>query len=326
MKDPFTENEMVLHVEERTLSFRGEKFVYLHQCYLSKDTGEMFTTAEQDSVNIGQVYNKYRVKYGIPFPDEIKELRTKYGLSARKMSQILGFGTNQYRLYEGGDMPSEANGKILASIKNAVVFKVFVENAKNQLSEAEYTKAIKKIDEIAGDKRNEYRDTLIFNHLGRSEYNGFSRTVYDKLRSVVLYLLSICGDTYVTKMNKLLFYADFMSYKQRGIGITGLEYKAIQHGPVPVRWDRVYSLLDGVETEERYLPSGGCGYILTSSNEPDMSHISETDRDILDEVISLYGRLSAREISEISHKEEAWAKYYKTSLPIPYSEAFYLKE
>ena len=44
------------------------------------------------------------------------------------MSQILGFGDNQYRLYENGDMPSEANGKILMSIQNPHIFESFVTN------------------------------------------------------------------------------------------------------------------------------------------------------------------------------------------------------
>ena len=48
-------------------------------------------------------------------------------------------------------------------------------------------------------------------------------------------------------MNKLLFYTDFLCYKKYGRAMSGLAYKAIQYGPVPVRWDRVYSLVDGVD-------------------------------------------------------------------------------
>ena len=51
----------------------------------------------KSEANIFQVYNQYRVKHGIPFPDEISGIREHYGLSAAKMAQILGFGINQYR-------------------------------------------------------------------------------------------------------------------------------------------------------------------------------------------------------------------------------------
>jgi hypothetical protein len=40
---------------------------------------------------------------------------------------------------------------------------------------------------------------------------------------------------FCTKMNKLLFYIDFLSYRQRGIAITGLCFRAIDFGPVPDR-------------------------------------------------------------------------------------------
>ena len=50
-------------------------------------------------------------KYAIPFPDEIKRVRELYGISALRMSKLLGFGDNQYRKYEEGEMPSVSNGK-----------------------------------------------------------------------------------------------------------------------------------------------------------------------------------------------------------------------
>ena len=60
------------------------------------------------------------------------------------MSEILGFGENQYRLYENGDMPSEANGKVLMSIMNPEIFHSFVENARGQFSEEEFAKIMSK--------------------------------------------------------------------------------------------------------------------------------------------------------------------------------------
>ena len=47
----------------------------------------------------------------LPFTEEIRQIRNKYGLPATTMSEILGFGVNQYRLYETGEIPSETNGQ-----------------------------------------------------------------------------------------------------------------------------------------------------------------------------------------------------------------------
>ncbi|MBO6253726.1 MAG: hypothetical protein J6O49_08785, partial [Bacteroidaceae bacterium] len=144
MKSPFSGGNAVLRCEPSTLTFRKEEFCYIHQFYECQDTHERFTTTELDEANLAQVYNQYRAKYGIPFPEEIKRIRQHYGLSATKMSAILGFGENQYRLYENGDMPSEANGKVLMSIMNPDVFRTFVENARGQFAEADYEKLIAK--------------------------------------------------------------------------------------------------------------------------------------------------------------------------------------
>ena len=112
MQSPFTGGHATLRHELSELTFRKEKFQYVHQFYECDETKERFTTTALDEVNVGQVYNQYRAKYGIPFPDEIKRIRQRYGLPASKMSQILGFGDNQYRLYENGDMPSEGHPSV----------------------------------------------------------------------------------------------------------------------------------------------------------------------------------------------------------------------
>ena len=71
MKSPFTGKEMSIVYEDRLWKFRGEEFKYTHSAWLCADTGEMFTTEEMDDASYTQVTNQYRVKYGIPFTDEI---------------------------------------------------------------------------------------------------------------------------------------------------------------------------------------------------------------------------------------------------------------
>ena len=58
---------------------------------------------------------------------------------------LFGIGTNQYRLYEDGVMPSEAIGKMLRSIQTPAVFLGYVEGCKNQMPEEEYNKLCQKI-------------------------------------------------------------------------------------------------------------------------------------------------------------------------------------
>lgn len=101
MISPFTGGHATLKYEKRKLEYRKEKYSYVAQFYEDDETHEQFTTTEMDEANLAQVYNQYRATHSIPFVDEIVALRERYGLSALKMSAILGFGVNQYRQYEG---------------------------------------------------------------------------------------------------------------------------------------------------------------------------------------------------------------------------------
>jgi len=142
---PFSEGKAVLHEEMREMDLRGEHFQYLHRNYRCEDTGMEFTTDDMDFDNLEQIYVQYRERHNIPSPTELSEMRERYGLSAIKMSQILGLGVNQYAKYEQGELPSESIGKMLRSIQTPVVFMGYLENARNQFSEEEYKKICAKV-------------------------------------------------------------------------------------------------------------------------------------------------------------------------------------
>ena len=91
MKSPFTGGDAALCHEKQSFEFRKDNFEIVYHFYRCKDTNEEFTTTELDQLNMNQVYNLYRQKYAIPFPDEIKRVRELYGISALRMSKLLGF-------------------------------------------------------------------------------------------------------------------------------------------------------------------------------------------------------------------------------------------
>ena len=131
--------------EKREVVFRKETFSFEAYYYRCPVTGMEFTTTELDDKSIGQVYAQYRMKYGIPSPEEIKATRLKYGLSAARMSRVLGLGINQYRLYEGGEMPSVSIGKMLKIIEDPASFRRLVTNSRNQYKKKEYDALLSKL-------------------------------------------------------------------------------------------------------------------------------------------------------------------------------------
>ena len=70
MRSPFTGGTTTLSKEKRTLDFRKESFEILFHFYKCDDTGEQFTTESLDVLNIDQIYDQYRMKYGILYKEE----------------------------------------------------------------------------------------------------------------------------------------------------------------------------------------------------------------------------------------------------------------
>src|SRR5258705_13086147 len=60
-----------------------------------------------------------------------------------------------------------------------------------------------------------------------------------KMKELILYVAKASQDDFsfgAVKLNKLLFYADFLSYLRRGKSITDQEYFALREGPAPRRF------------------------------------------------------------------------------------------
>ena len=211
MKSPITGKEMKLTKERRSMDFRKETFEIVFHYYKCVDSGEQFTTTVLDEVNMNQVYNQYRDKFNIPFPDEIIRIKEKYGLSAAKMSEILGFGVNSYRQYEAGEMPSLANAKLIQMLDDPNKFIDMVELC-STLDEKAKTKFIQKAQLLADEKKRNifnlnFKEYLLGNHLA-DIYSGYRNPNFEKFTEMVVYFSDKLSP-FKTKMNKLLFYADF---------------------------------------------------------------------------------------------------------------------
>ncbi len=326
MKSPFTGGETILVEEMRKAVFRKEEYEYTYLCYQCVDTKETFTTTQLDMFNTSQIYNSYRSAHGIPYPDEIKSIRNRYELSALKMSKILGFGDNQYRLYENGEMPNVANGRVLKAIQSPGTFETFVDAAKNVLSDGEYTRIKKRLEECDSEASMDillYK--LIFGDNTRGRYNGYAKLSMSKLKNVLLFFIEKSKGVFVTKMNKLLFYTDLLSFREMGQAMTGLTFKAIQYGPVPDRWDRVYSLIDDISQIEVEGANGAVGSKLVSDISCDMSSFTTEQTAILDKVYETFKQDTSVSISAKSHDEPAWIDNQETHSTIDFKYAFSLK-
>ena len=326
VNSPYSGKPMRVVYEPDIWEMRGERYPYVHIAFRDEETGEQFTTTESDMVCYDQVANQYREKHGIPYTDEIVALRERYGVSATKMSQILGFGTNQYRLYEMGEVPSESNGKMIRSAMNPSVFLDLVKSSRNQLTQRDLDKISTRVEEVieaSKGRRDEQWEAMWLFQTGRSQANGFAPQSLERLRNLLLYVLAQMGETFQTKMNKVLFYIDFLSYRERGMAISGLAYQAMEFGPVPQRWDRVYSAFDEVDQQVRLLQGQEC-LALLPGGVADMRCFTAAEKAVIDRVCEKMKSMTSRAASQMSHDEPAWKDFVGKPGTIPYSEAFSL--
>lgn len=329
MNSPVTGKPMKLVKEPGVkLTFRKEEFEITYHYYLCDESGESYTTDEEDRVNQTQVHNQYREKYGIPFPDEIREIRKMYGVSASKMSDILGFGANSYRLYESGEIPSVANGRLILAIKQPEDFIKQVEASSNILSPKEKQSLITHATRLAEEQKGKVWDLILLKHLFLHElpnqFSGYRKPNLVKLAHVIAYFCEHMEAVYKTKLNKLLFYADFGYYKRTAYSMTGLTYRAIPLGPVPAKFDNLFNKLCEEElismTQELINGTGNYGDLVKSIVQFDESLFDPDELKVLEDVTLKFKDCYAKQMVDLSHKEKAWEENKESNSLISYQK------
>ena len=144
----------------------------------------------------------------------------------------------------------------------------------------------------------------------------------DRMKEAILYVCQkASGFSYfgLVKLNKILWRADFQSYRERKIPVTGRQYQRQPQGPVAVDMPPLLSdmlgagLLDWGETS---VPNERRPTALAN---PVMRWFSPDDISYLDEAIAHYEHMSATDASSQSHGA-AW-DVREDGDPMPYESA-----
>lgn len=334
MKSPITGNEMILIKEKKRLIFRKEEFEYLHHSYLCEDTKETFTDTELDTLNITQVYNQYLDKYNLPFPEEIISIRKKYSLPANKMGLVLGFGVNTYRNYENGEVPSLANAKLIQLAKSPTSFKILAQESEGVFADKEKDELLNNIDGlIIAEMKNHFIvdfNTFILGESNPDIYTGYKTPSFEKLTEMIVFFTEKLSPM-KTVMNKLLFYADFLFFKNHSFSISGTRYVAIDYGPVPNNFNTIFETVQRNNDVELKGIDFGNGYygeqfknVKNRDFNPELFNSQEINA--LEAVVNRFKDLNRNEIVDLSHEEDAWVENFKAGKKmIEYSYGFGLK-
>ncbi len=149
----------------------------------------------------------------------------------------------------------------------------------------------------------------------------------EKFVNILLYILERCAgkpNVGETVLYKLLYFADFNFYENYEEHLTGVAYRKLDFGPVPLNFGDVLAQMiekqkiQRVKTEyfgftqTRYLPL----------EKPDLTLLNAAEKETIDRVIEQYSDWSASAISEYSHKDIPWLATDEGEL-IDYELAFY---
>lgn len=331
MKSPFTGKDMTVVKEWRTLRFRKEVFEILFHAHLCQDTGEQFEDEHFSQLNYLQLINQYREKYVIPFPAQITSIREMYDLPASRMSEILGFGINSYRLYEAGEVPSQSNARLIQLAEDPREFGklVFLCNSIDQKTKEKLNQKVKQImDQQESDKFYRQLQDYLLNASAPNKYSGYTVPSIEKFSEMVVYLSSRM-QPWKTKLNKLLFYADFLMYSKYVRSISGVQYMAMPMGPVPVHFNAIFDFLvsrgdieinyfnfSGNITGEQFMPG--------SVRKFNSLLFSSQELDVLEFIAQKFSNTSTAEMIEASHEEKAWTENITEKKVIDYTYAFFL--
>jgi putative zinc finger/helix-turn-helix YgiT family protein len=297
---------------DEEIKVRGETFTVRVSYMKCRTCGETFEDPTSPQDPLDKAYREYRQRRGMLQPEEMRDLRERYGLTQGDMGKILGWGAVTLSRYENGALQAEAHEKAFRlAMEPRNLLRLLEETPEGGVAEdkkARIVRDLKALEEEACTLERIFTDRF-----GRYEPDGFSgyrKLDLEKLFSAILYFCK--GGVLKTKLNKLLFYADFKHFKEYAVSITGVRYARLPFGPVPDRYEYYYAALiheeKAIGVNEVIYLDGHCGEEFSAEREPNLSLFSDSELKILATVKEFFQDFNAKTISEFSHEERGYCE------------------
>ncbi|MBU1091478.1 DUF4065 domain-containing protein [Patescibacteria group bacterium] len=231
----------------------------------------------------------------------IKNKRKLLGLSQEAVAKSLGLSRPTYKkLEEGENKPTEQQKNILTRIFD--------------VSKDVLEKDLRDVSRISS----------------RVEIRKIPKENTKKFKEVLLYILGKVGsrpNIGQTVLYKLLYFMDFDYYEKYEEQFVGATYIKNTFGPTPISFAKIIKQMESdgqlVEVKSKYFDRDQTKYIPVK--EPDVSNLSGRELKHIEDEIERLAHLSARQLSELSHKDTPWL-VAKDKEVINYEHVFYRPE
>jgi putative zinc finger/helix-turn-helix YgiT family protein len=292
------------------IAVRGEKYrvpVHYLKC---QSCGAEFNDPASPHDALDVAYREYRKAHGLLQPEEIRDFRKSLDLSQRELADLLGWGGATLSRYENGALQDAAHDRQLRLAMEPAGLLHLVERDSHALPEATSRRLKEHLRLEAREGGGSLR-AFVEQRIGDrapDEFNGYRRLDLDKLFNVAIFFAS--GGVVKTKLNKMLFYADFKFYKDYGTSITGACYAHLPYGPVPDQFALVYDALAeiGSIAVEEQLCGEYVAEFLTARTPVAPTVFSASELRVLATVKERFQRLSATAMTALSHEEVGYKK------------------
>ncbi len=288
---------------------RGESFVIPVERYRCLSCGQDFKDPKSEEDVLDSAYKQYRQNHGMLKPDDIRNFRKKHDITQNELGSLLGWGVATLSRYENGALQNDAHEKMLRMAMEPHNLLKLIEEASAAITEEKRNRIIAELrveDQESHSLERAYEELL--GKYDPDEYSGFCKLNLEKLFNIILFFCR--GDrVFKTKLNKLLFYADFQHFKEFAVSISGLRYARFAYGPVPENYGFYYDLLAldrKIDVEEITCDEGVAGERFSAIHEPNLALFSDTELKVLSNVKDYFKHFTSKRITDFSHREKGY--------------------
>ena len=329
-------SEATIAAIDEIFTVKGENISIKSQVAVCDVCGEKIFNQELDDKSLYLAYSVYRKKHSLLSPSEIANIRKKYSLSQRSLARLLEWGEITINRYETGAIQDPAHNEVLMFISEPKNMKELFEKNNQFLNETVRENLRGKIDELIRDEiKPNFLVSLeeyITSNKKIDEYSGFANFDLEKMINMIIYIAERNKGIFTTKLNKLLWYSDFLHFNKYSKSMSGSDYVHLQLGPVPnnYRWIITAAIDEGLlKSEEVAFPSGHVGEQYKAAAPTDPSFFNVGEKEIRDFVIEYFKDYNCEDIKQYSHKERAYQETedqqkisYKYATTLSISSAF----
>lgn len=141
----------------------------------------------------------------------------------------------------------------------------------------------------------------------RNMYDSSNKSNLVEVAKLILYFANnTTTKLYKTKLNKLLFYTQFLYYKEFKERLIGDDFICDYHGPTIPDLDQY--LYDFCNLGFIELSNTGYGTVIIPKLRISSKDYNKREKYVLEKILKKFDKFTSTEISDYSHKESLWIK------------------